>query len=439
LQESALLQGLLHSGAVCVNTSDASRVTALFEASYYGNQSLVELLITNGADVNLPDADGNSPLFIASQEGHVGCVEALLPHANLEQREQHGATPLFVAAAQGEDGVLARLLHANADPNASRSRDGASPLQVACGSGFAGCAALLCGAGAMKPWSAFRAAIRANSAQCVEVLLTTGAPYQTPLDEHTLRDHLSVAKATTDDAPILALLTRAYLEAKVNRVVKEVVYELIGRLEVASPGEVAESEPCSEQGEEDGGDGGPVQQPDEGAAASASTAIAVGARVRIHSIQSRPELNDCLGTVASHNTATGRVNVTLDGSGETLALRPLALGSIEGAEAAAEEEEAVVTSPRKRRLVVEDEDGEDEDAEDETASQVVLEQREGRTVAAEGGASVVAATEQASASEATRECARQRERRPKKARRKGRSTSHALLALGRLMPKAWRR
>ena len=49
--------------------------------------------------------------------------------------------------------------------------------------------------------------------------------------------------------------------------------------------------------------------------------VRAGARVRVDGLKARPELNGMLGTVESHNEATGRWNVMVDDMREALALK----------------------------------------------------------------------------------------------------------------------
>lgn len=224
--EAALLQSFLDTGAVDVNGSDSSRVTALFEASYFGNQVLVELLIANGANVNLADGDGNSPLFIAAQEGHTGCVDALLgAHAAVEQREKHGATPLFVAVQERQHEIVARLLDANANPDCVRYQDAATPLYIACRSGSSTSAGLLLRAGANVSDRALKTAIIKGRLQCVELLIKAGARC----------DHIHVDYCWNCPShqrhDMSALVTRGYEVNHHDEVMCEVMNELLDRVE----------------------------------------------------------------------------------------------------------------------------------------------------------------------------------------------------------------
>jgi hypothetical protein len=52
--------------------------TALYHAAWYGNKSLVETLLRNGAGVNIPDEEGNTPLMSAIEDKHHKYIVDLL-------------------------------------------------------------------------------------------------------------------------------------------------------------------------------------------------------------------------------------------------------------------------------------------------------------------------------------------------------------------------
>lgn len=66
------------AGASLINQKNIGGATALHIASREGNYEIVELLITNGAEVNVSDNEGWTPLMRASLGGHAEIVELLL-------------------------------------------------------------------------------------------------------------------------------------------------------------------------------------------------------------------------------------------------------------------------------------------------------------------------------------------------------------------------
>lgn len=91
--KQTLLQGL------DVNTKDSFRSrTALHWSALHGNDSMVDLLIQNGAAVNEKDNDGNTPLNLAASRGHDGVVQKLLLFgANRTLKNSRLKTPLDTA------------------------------------------------------------------------------------------------------------------------------------------------------------------------------------------------------------------------------------------------------------------------------------------------------------------------------------------------------
>lgn len=98
-----MVQVLLNAG-VNINTRFASGSSALYDAALKGNDEIVCLLVSRGADVNVRESDS-------------------------------GTTPLYAAAAFGREQVVWTLLLWGADPNL-RNRDGNTPLSAAESNGF---------------------------------------------------------------------------------------------------------------------------------------------------------------------------------------------------------------------------------------------------------------------------------------------------------------
>ena len=64
-------------------------------ASDYGHKEIVELLITNGADMDGKDKYGNTPLHYAATWGHKETAELLIANdADVNAKNKFGETPL---------------------------------------------------------------------------------------------------------------------------------------------------------------------------------------------------------------------------------------------------------------------------------------------------------------------------------------------------------
>jgi ankyrin repeat protein len=69
-------------------------------AAEKGNTTLLEFLISKGADPNAEDGEGNSPLPLAIENGHLEIVEILLRHGARPMTESEIAQIRFVSAAR---------------------------------------------------------------------------------------------------------------------------------------------------------------------------------------------------------------------------------------------------------------------------------------------------------------------------------------------------
>ena len=85
--------------------------TALHFAAGNGNNTLVEALLSRGAELNPQEHSGFTPLHIACQEGHLLCVLTLLEAgASLTLPNIEGALPIHLAAKGNRVEVVKTLL-----------------------------------------------------------------------------------------------------------------------------------------------------------------------------------------------------------------------------------------------------------------------------------------------------------------------------------------
>ena len=88
------------SSACNINEKNAYDRSILHKAAYYsGSATLLENLITQGADVNARDKGAWTPLHLAAKNGHVEALQILLENgANMHVKDiKHGWTPLHIA------------------------------------------------------------------------------------------------------------------------------------------------------------------------------------------------------------------------------------------------------------------------------------------------------------------------------------------------------
>ncbi|KAL8949562.1 MAG: hypothetical protein Q9222_004336 [Ikaeria aurantiellina] len=127
---------LLDQGADVEAVHQQSGRNALAVASHCGNESVVQLLIQYGPNVNTCDASSFSPLHLAAMRGHVRVVELLLQeHASVDEPGPNGETPLRIASDKGYVEVADLLLRARAKANSRDRRQMKTPLHAAAQNG----------------------------------------------------------------------------------------------------------------------------------------------------------------------------------------------------------------------------------------------------------------------------------------------------------------
>ena len=105
--------------------------SSLTIASYKNHIAVVELLLKNNANVDLKNNDGKSALYVASQEGHDEVTKLLLDNgANVDLQTEDGTSSLFIASQNRHVEVVKLLLEKRAKVDLQRN-SGASALFVA--------------------------------------------------------------------------------------------------------------------------------------------------------------------------------------------------------------------------------------------------------------------------------------------------------------------
>lgn len=137
-QEDALIQGdieqverFLDEGTQ-VDARDAEGITALMYASYHGQESIVNLLIDRGANINASEyVDGRTALMDSSINGQSEMVELLLNRgADINAKTNTGWTALMWAVERKRNEVVALLVDRGAYLD-SRNDDGKTAVTVA--------------------------------------------------------------------------------------------------------------------------------------------------------------------------------------------------------------------------------------------------------------------------------------------------------------------
>ncbi|XP_039619512.1 ankyrin repeat domain-containing protein 27 isoform X2 [Polypterus senegalus] len=90
--------------------------TPLHIASVYGQSSLVDLLVSKGADINATDYHALTPLHLSCQKGYQSVTLLLLHYnANTNMQDNNGNTPLHLACTYGHEDSLNRSSQTSAE------------------------------------------------------------------------------------------------------------------------------------------------------------------------------------------------------------------------------------------------------------------------------------------------------------------------------------
>ena len=131
----AVVELLLESGKVDVDSKDKHGQTPLSGAAEGGHEAVVKLLLESGkADVDSKDKYGRTPLSWAAENGHEAVVKLLLESGkvDVDSKDKHGRTPLSRAAGGGHEAVVKLLLESwKADVDSRDDEFGQTPLSWA--------------------------------------------------------------------------------------------------------------------------------------------------------------------------------------------------------------------------------------------------------------------------------------------------------------------
>jgi ankyrin repeat protein len=129
-----ILEMLLANGAD-INLGDRHGLTPLIWAARCGSEATVALLLEKGAQPDLSDIQIRTPLSWAAQRGQEAIVVLLLEKkVDINLADKAGRTPLSWAAEGGHKAVVELLLNEGADPGPSDAL-GQTPLSWAAGRG----------------------------------------------------------------------------------------------------------------------------------------------------------------------------------------------------------------------------------------------------------------------------------------------------------------
>ena len=99
-----------------MTTKIINKTNLFFNAAKYGNIELVEILISEGVDINAKTDYGITALILAARYGHLEIINLLLENgADINARDDCGNTAVMAAAAFGKSEIVKFLIEKGAD------------------------------------------------------------------------------------------------------------------------------------------------------------------------------------------------------------------------------------------------------------------------------------------------------------------------------------
>ena len=113
--QNKVVNVLLSSGAD-INVATQEGITPLIQTTNNGHYSVAQLLLQQGASCNLQDDDGNTALIVAAIKGHLELVELLLTHGANPDIENHKGLTALTAATLVKNRLVAKHLQSVTNP-----------------------------------------------------------------------------------------------------------------------------------------------------------------------------------------------------------------------------------------------------------------------------------------------------------------------------------
>jgi ankyrin repeat protein len=189
---------ILLSNGTDVNAHGRYYGNALQAAAFNGHEKIVELLLHKGADVNAQGGQYMTALHAAVFNSHEKIVELLL-HKGADVNAQDGqcGTALHAAVSNNHEKIVELLLHKGADVNEQGGHFG-NALQAAVGNGYENITELLLHKGADvnaqcgQYRTALHAAVSNHHEKIVELLLHKGADVNAQCGQYRTALHAAV-------------------------------------------------------------------------------------------------------------------------------------------------------------------------------------------------------------------------------------------------------
>ncbi|TVY81967.1 Ankyrin-1 [Lachnellula suecica] len=191
---------LLLTNGANLESTDSRRRTALLDASSNGKSEVVKLLLERGGNIESADISGRAPLHIASSNGHIDGVKLLLEKGvNIASVDDTGMTPLHLACSEGHIDIVKLLLEKGADISPAIP-DGWIPLHLALNYGHFDIVNLLLEEGAdiesaSKSGTPLHVACSGGQLSMVKLLVANGADVESK-ENRWGQSPLSIAAGT---------------------------------------------------------------------------------------------------------------------------------------------------------------------------------------------------------------------------------------------------
>ena len=96
----------------------------IFAAIYNIDYTSINILLSEGTDINQTNRNGDTPLMIAAKIGNLRILDIILSHnPDINKYNKAGKTALIIAAESGQLNVVEKLLAHNADVSLKDSND----------------------------------------------------------------------------------------------------------------------------------------------------------------------------------------------------------------------------------------------------------------------------------------------------------------------------
>lgn len=136
LDQGAEINAKINSSEPSLHSATIMQGSPLHLAAIKGNEPIIKKLIEKKVDVNVRLDNGWTPLHMAAANGQISVIEILTSHgAEINAIDGHGATAIYRAAENGQGATIQTLIKHQADVNVRTKLD-QTPLLRAAENGY---------------------------------------------------------------------------------------------------------------------------------------------------------------------------------------------------------------------------------------------------------------------------------------------------------------